>query len=82
MSSRPTPRKNPSPTSELVLLRKLSEEFAQKILMGELGAAFVKFFVDDRAATGLSRRQMRGNTDLLDLAAEKLPQVHTGPCLP
>src|SRR5215831_1185147 len=64
------------------LLRKPGEELAQKVLMAEVGPTFLKSFVDDCAASRLPRRQTRGDPDLLDLAAEKLPQLSTGLCLP
>jgi hypothetical protein len=54
------------------LLRKPSEQLAQKLFMAELGACFVKSVVNDRAAPRLPSRQMRSDSDFLDLAAEKL----------
>jgi hypothetical protein len=59
------------------LLRQPGEELAQKVLMAEVGPAFLKSFVDDCAVTRLPRRQAWGDPDLLDLAAEKLPQLIT-----
>ena len=47
--------------------------------MGELGAAVAKAAVDHRLAAGPPGREMRGNPDLLDLAAEKFPEIRTGP---
>jgi hypothetical protein len=66
----------------LALLPKPRKELSQKILVGEVGAAFAKATVDHRLATRPPGREMRVNPDLLDLAAEKLPQVHSGPRLP
>src|SRR5438132_1357330 len=64
------------------LLRKPSEEFAQKIFVAELGSPLFKLFVDNGAAIRPSRRQMRGDADFFDLAAEKLSQLRIGSCLP
>src|SRR6516164_3906635 len=57
------------------LLRKPSEQLAQKIFVAELGAPVLKPVVDNGAATRLPRRQMRSDSDFFDLAAEKLPQL-------
>src|SRR5262249_53451596 len=64
------------------LLRKPGEELAQKVLVRELCAARVKSGVDDRAATGLPRRQMRSDPDLLNLAAENFPQLGSARGMP
>src|SRR5262245_32969185 len=64
------------------LLHQPSEQFAQKIFVAELGAPVLKPVVDNRAATGIPRRQMRGDPDFFDLAAEKLPQLSVSFCLP
>ena len=64
------------------LMRKPGEELTQKLLVAEVGPAFLKSFVDDRVATRLPRRQMRGDPNLLDLPAENLPQLRAGLCLP
>jgi hypothetical protein len=66
----------------LALLPKPREELSQKILVGEVGAAFAKAAVDHRLATRPPGRKMRVNPDLLDLAAEKRLQVHSGLRLP
>ena len=50
--------------------------------MAELGAPVLKPVVDNRAATRLPRKQMRSDSDFFDLAAEKLPQLRIGSCLP
>jgi hypothetical protein len=62
----------------LALLPKPREELSQMILVGEVGAAFAKAAVDHRLPTRPPGRKMRVNPDPFDLAAEKLPQVHSG----
>jgi hypothetical protein len=63
----------------LPLSRKPGEELAQKVLVAKLGAAFFKSAVDNRAATRLSRKQMWGDSDLLDFTSEKLSQPYADP---
>jgi hypothetical protein len=66
------------PEHVAALLCKPCEKPSQEILVGEPAAGFAKAAVDHHVAAGFPRREMRGNPDLLDLAAQELPQVHSG----